>query len=321
MRVLVTRTQINMEGAIPDLEREFPGVEFVYCADRSQVPELIGDADVYFGGIDRDSFLAARNLKWIQSSSTGINPYLDIPELVESDVLLTGARGTHSICLAESVLAMILAQTRGIVDCMRLRPEQKWSGREIRPTLQELTGSTMGIVGFGSVGRALARRAQAFDMRILAVDAYPGDKPEYVTWLRDLDGLDDLLRESDYVVVTVPYTPQTDNMIGTAQFALMKPSAMLVLISRGGIVDQVALAQALREGQIARAAIDVADPEPLPPDHELWDLDNLLITFHVAGGTQFEDRYMLDIFRENLKRFLNGDLPLRNQVDKQGKGF
>ena len=236
-------------------------------------------------------------------------------------MLLTGARGTHSVCLAESVLAMILAQTRGIVDCMRLRADHNWSGRGIRSVLQELTGSTMGIVGFGSVGRALAKRACGFDVRILAVDAYPGDKPEYVAELRGLGGLDDLLRESDYVVVTVPFTPQTDNMIGAEQFALMKPSAMLVLISRGGIVDQAALARALREGQIARAAIDVSVPEPLPPDHELWDLDNLLITFHVAGGTQYETKYMLDIFRENLKRFLSGDLPLRNQVEKKGRGF
>jgi phosphoglycerate dehydrogenase-like enzyme len=142
-----------------------------------------------------------------------------------------------------------------------------------------------------------------------------------VAELRGLDGLDDLLRESDYVVVTVPYTPQTDKMISGEQFALMKTSAMLVLISRGGIVDQEALAQALREGQIARAAIDVAVPEPLPPEHELWDLDNLLITFHVAGGTQYESEYLIGIFRENLKRFLNGDLPLRNQVEKKGKGF
>ena len=321
MKVLVTRTQINMEAAVPDLEREFPGVEFVYCADRSKAPELIGDADVYFGGMNRDIFLAAKNLKWIQSSSTGINPYLAIPELIESDVLLTGARGTHSVCLAESILAMILSQTRGIIDCMRLRAEHKWSGRGIRSVLQELTDSTMGIIGFGSVGRALAKRAQAFDVRILAVDAYGGDKPEYVADLCGLDGLDDLLRQSDYVVVTVPYTPLTHSMISTEQFALMKPSAMLVLISRGGIVDQKALAEALREGQIAKAAIDVAVPEPLPSDHELWDLDNLLITYHVAGGTQYEDKYLIDIFRENLRRFLNGDLPLRNQVEKTGKGF
>jgi phosphoglycerate dehydrogenase-like enzyme len=321
MKALITRTQINMQEAIPDLEFDFPGVEFVYCADRSVVPELIGDADIYFGGMNREIFLAAKNLKWIQSSSTGINPYLAIPELVESDVLLTGARGTHSVCLAESVLAMILAQTRGIVDCMRLRAEHKWSGRGIRPNLLELTGSTMGIIGFGSVGRALAKRAQAFDTRLLVVDAYPEDKPDYVAELSGLEGLDDLLCESDYVVVTVPYTPQTDKMISGEQFALMKPSAMLVLISRGGIVDQEALARALREGQIARAAIDVAVPEPLPPEHELWDLDNLLITFHVAGGTQYESQYLIGIFRENLKRFLNGDLPLRNQVEKKGKGF
>jgi phosphoglycerate dehydrogenase-like enzyme len=178
----------------------------------------------------------------------------------------------------------------------------------------------MGIIGFGSVGRALAKRAQAFDMEILALDVFPANKPEYVAELWALDGLDDLLRRSDYVVVTAPYTPETDHMIAAEQFALMKSSAMLVLISRGGIVDQVALARALCEGQIARAAIDVAVPEPLPPESELWDLENLLITFHVAGGSQYESQFFYELFCENLDRFLRGDLPLRNQIDKK-QGF
>jgi len=282
--------------------------------------EAIADADVYLGWLDRVHFLAAKKLKWIQSPSTGVNYYLAIQELVESNVLLTSARGTHSNCLAESVLAMILAFTRGIRDSVLRQQQHVWALREIRPKLVELTGSTLGIVGLGASGRALARRAHAFDMRIIAVDLYPVDKPDYVAELWGLDRLNDLLRESDYVVVTVPYTPQTHGMIGAEQLALMKPGAMLVGISRGGIIDQKALAQALREKHLAAAALDVFEPEPLPADSELWDLENLLITPHVAGGTQFEAQYLLRIFRENLERFLRGDLPLHNQVDKR-QGF
>jgi phosphoglycerate dehydrogenase-like enzyme len=232
-------------------------------------------------------------------------------------VLLTSASGTHGACLAESALAMILAFTRGIKDCVLAQQSHTWAIRSIRPKLVEFTGSTMGIIGLGSVGRALAKRAQAFDLRVVAVDMYPVDKPDYVDALRGIEYLDDLLRESDYVVVTVPYTPQTVGMLGAEQLALMKPSAMLVGISRGGIIDQDALADALKEGRLAAAALDVFKPEPLPEDSELWDLENLLITPHTAGGTQFEGKYILDIFRENLGRFLRGDLPLRNQVDKE----
>jgi phosphoglycerate dehydrogenase-like enzyme len=311
---------MGLERVLPDFQKEYPQAEFVHCPDRGALADAIADADIYLGWLDRAHFLAARNLKWIQSPSTGVNYYLTIPELVESNVLLTSARGTHSGCLAESVLAMILAFTRGIRDSVLRQQQHVWALREIRPKLVELAGSTMGIIGFGASGRTLAHRARAFDVRILAVDLYPVDKPDYVAGLWGPDRLSDLLRESDYVVVTVPYTPQTRGMIGAEQLALMKPGAMLVGISRGGIIDQKALAQALREKRLAAAALDVFEPEPLPADSELWDLENLLITPHVAGGTQFEAQHLLRIFRENLARFLRGDLPLHNQVDKR-QGF
>jgi phosphoglycerate dehydrogenase-like enzyme len=320
MKVLVGPTPMGLEKALPDLENEFPEVEFVYCAQRDALAEAVADVDVYLGWLNRDVYLAARKLKWIQSPSSGINYYLAIPEFVKSDTLLTSASGTHGACLAESVLGMILAHTRGIKDCILAQPEHSWAVHSVRSRMVELTESTMGIIGFGAVGRALAKRAQAFDMRIVAVDLYPNDKPDYVSELRGLDYLDDLLRESDYVVVTVPYTPQTQGMIGAEQIAMLRPEAMLVGISRGGIIDQEALAKALREGRLAAAALDVFKPEPLPEDSELWDLENLLITPHIAGGTQFEGRHILAIFRENLGRFLRDDLPLRNQVDKQ-RGF
>lgn len=320
MKVLVGPNPMGLEGALPKFRQDYPQAEFVHCGDQKALAAALADADVYMGWINRDLFLAARNLKWIQSPSTGVNYYVAIPELVAGDVLLTSARGTHGACLAESVLGMILTFTRGIRDAILRQQQRAWAVREIRPRLVELTGSTVGIVGLGTIGRSLAKRLQAFDVRTIAVDLYPGERGDAVSELWGLDRLDDLLRQSDYVVVTVPYTPQTHGMIGAAQIALMKPTAMLIGISRGGIIDQDALAQALREKRLAAAALDVCEPEPLPADSELWGLDNLLITPHVAGGTQFEAQHILDIFYDNMGRFLRGERPLRNQVDKQ-RGF
>ena len=317
MKVLIGANQMGLEGVIPELQRTYPDIDFVHCPVREEIAHDITDADIYLGWLNRDIFLAAQKLKWIQSPSSGINYYLVIPELVESDVFLTSASGTHGACLAESTFGMIFAFTRGIRAAIQLQPQHRWGLWEIRPTMVELTGSTLGIVGFGAFGRALAKRAHAFDMRVVAVDLFPNNKPDYVDELWGLSGLNDLLQQSDYVVVAVPHTPQTDGMIGAAQIALMKPSAMLVAMSRGGIVEQTALTEALRAKRIAAAALDVTYPEPLSADSELWDLENLLITPHVAGGTQFEGKYVLDIFRENLERYLAGTLPLRNQVNKQ----
>jgi len=317
MKVLVGPNIMGLENALPDLRNEFADVEFVHCTERTAMADAIADADVFMGGLNRELFLAGKNLKWIQSTSSGTNHFMAIQELADSDVLLTSASGTHAACLSESVMAMILAFTRGVLDCAKCQTQKVWGGGKVRRKLVELTGSTMGIIGFGATGRALARRAQAFDMRIIAVDLYPNNKPDYVSGLWGLDRLDDLLKESDYAIVMTPYTPQTHGMIGAEQIAMMKPGAMLVGISRGRIIDQKALAQALRDKHLAAAALDVFDPEPLPAESELWDLENLLIMPHVAGGTQLEGKYIIDIFRDNLGRLLKGDLPLRNQVDKQ----
>lgn len=317
MKVLIGANPMGLEDAIPDLKQKYPDVEFVHCSDRSKTAEFLADADVYMGWLGRDDFLAAKKLKWIQSPSSGINYYLAVPELVESDVLLTSARGTHGACLADSTFAMILAFTRKIKDFVVKQQQHEWSLRELRPQMVELTGSTIGIIGFGAVGRAIAKRAVAFDMNVIAVDMFPKNKPDDVQELWGLDKLPDMLAASDYVVVTVPYTPETDGMIGAEQIAQMKPGALLVGISRGHIIDEDALIAALNSGHLSAAALDVFDKEPLPEDSELWDMDNVLVTPHAAGGTQMERKYLLDIFYENLERFFNGNLPLRNQIDKK----
>ena len=317
MKVLIGGNWTGLEQALPGIQSRYPEIEFVHCPSREDTAQWIGDVDIYLGWLDRAAFLAAKKLKWIQSPSTGVNHYLAIPELVESDVLLTSASGTHGPGLAESALGMIFAFTRRIRDAGFAQQDHQWAIRQIRPKLVELTGSTMGIIGFGNMGRSLAERAHAFGVRILATDYFPTDKPDYVEELWPRDRLDDVLRQSDYVVVTVPFTPETDGLIGAEQMALMKPTAMLIGMSRGGIIDQGALADALRSNRLAAAALDVCKPEPLPADSELWDLENLLIAPHIAGGSQFEQKRVLGIFDENLGRYLKGDLPLRNQVDKQ----
>jgi len=272
------------------------------------------------GWISKDLFLRAEKLKWIQSPSTGIDFYVSIKELADSDVILTSARGTHASCLAESTMGMILAFTRGIRQSILNQQENKWSAGEIRSKMVELTDSTMGIIGLGKIGCAIAKRAYAFDMNVIAVDVQSVEKPDCVCELCGMDGLDDMLRKSDYVIVTVPRTQETIGMIGGKQIAMMKPTAMLIGISRGGIIDQEALAKALRGKRLAYAALDVTQPEPLPSDSELWDIENLLITPHIAGGTQFEGQHIIEIFDENLGRFLAKDFPLRNEIDKK-RGF
>ena len=316
MKVLIGPNVMGLERGIPELKKAHPTIEFVHCADRGAVAAAIADADIYMGHLSREVFLAAKKLQWVQSPSSGVNYFLAIPELKDGPVILTGARGTHAASVAESAMAMILAITRGIVDSVQAQPQHKWVG-SVRQKLLELTDLKMGIIGLGSIGKALAKRAYAFDMHVTAVDMFPNNKPDYVHELWGLDRQNELLAESDIVVVTIPWTADVQGMIGAEQIALMKPSAMLVGISRGGIIEQKALAAALREKRIACAALDVFEPEPLPADSELWDIENLLIAPHIAGGTQYEGKYLLEIFGENLAKFVAGEFPLRNQINKQ----
>jgi phosphoglycerate dehydrogenase-like enzyme len=320
MKVVVGRTVMQVEQSIAELRRKFPNVEFVHSSNPAELLKLVADADIFVGGMNNQLFAAAKRLKWVQQTSTGADHYLAVEGLADSDVLLTSARGTHANCVAESAMAMILAINRGICDAVLWQQSRQWGGREIRPKLVELTGSTMGIVGFGSIARAVAKMAHGHDMRIIAVDLYPGQKPDYVEAVWDMDHLNDLMRQSDYVVVTLPGTRETMGLVGANQIAAMKPSAMLVGVSRGGVIDQVAMAQALNEKRLAAAALDVMVPEPLPPDSKLWGTANLLIAPHIAGGTQFEHQHMMRILEENLSRFLRGERPLLNEIDKK-QGF
>lgn len=323
MKILIGVNPMGLEKSIPALQAQYPSFEIAYCPDRGEtLTQMIADTDIYMGWLDRNAFLAARQLKWIQSPSSGVNMFLDIPELAAGnatdlkEVLLTSASGTHAAAVAESAMAMILAETRGIRPAILDQASKAWNAPTIRAKMVELTGSTMLIVGLGAIGRALAQRAKGFDMRVIAVDLNPAATSPHVDAVYPLHQMGDVMGQADYVVVLVPFTPQTENMFGAAEIAKMKSNALLVGMSRGGIINQDALVAALKAGTLAGALLDVFKPEPLPAESELWTLPNVLVAPHIAGGTQYEGKYIMDIFNENLTRFLAGQRPLRNEVDK-----
>ena len=295
------------------VKEAFPQVEFTAASNRDEILREISDAEVVFGGITREAFLAAKRLKWIQNTGAGVDRLAPIAELAESDVIVTNTRGAHAATIAEHAFGLLISLTRNLPQIFQAQQDHDWNVRFDNPMVG-LTGMTLGMVGLGNIGRAIAKRGHAFDMNVIAVDAHEALQPDYVTELRLSDGLDDLLRRSDVVAVTTPRTPKTEGLLGEQQLGLMKPTSYLLVVSRGGIVDEDALAQMLREGRLAGAGLDVTATEPLPENSPLWDTPNLLITPHCSGGSAFTSANVMAIFRENLRRYLAGE-PLTNLVD------
>ena len=272
----------------------------------------------------------APRLRWVQLYSAGPDRILDHP-LVQTPVIFTTTSGIHAINMAEHVLTMVLAWFHRLPRLLAYQQRGQWptpSERSSSFVPEELRGKTIGIVGYGSVGRQVARLATAFGMRVLAMQRgtdhrdygfqFPeiGD-PEGTLPYRyyALDQLHSMLSESDVIVIAVPLTPKTRNLFDDTAFQAMKPTAFLVNVARGEVCNEAALVRALEEKQIAGAALDVFHQEPLPPDHSLWHLPNVFISPHTAGLSSLYDERAAMLFEENLRRYLVGE-PLYNTVDK-----
>jgi phosphoglycerate dehydrogenase-like enzyme len=258
----------------------------------------------------------------MQAQSVGVDNLM-FSELVNSEIVLTNARGTSANPIAEHVMALLLALSRTLNMAIRDQIEKVWPKKDETGCL-EIAGDTLGILGLGNVGLQVAKRAHAFDMRILAVDATQEEKPAYVESLWKPDRLHELLRQSDFVAICCPLTPETEGMMGAPEFRAMKRRAFLINVTRGKIVKQTALIEALQTKGIAGAGLDVMDPEPPPPDSPLWEMANVIITPHHAGAyggaKSFKHRRrVFELFCENLRRFVAGE-PLLNVVDKT-KGY
>ena len=252
-------------------------------------------------------------LKWIQSTWTGIDMFLT-PDIVQSPVIVTNMTGVHEVPIAESVLGFMLMFAKRAPACFEMKHERSWE----RFAPRTLAGQTLGIVGLGGVGREVARMAKAFGMQVIALrrTVSTEDRSPHVDLLLALEELPRLLKGSDYVALTLPYTAETAGMIGEHELRMMKPEACLINISRGDIVDEPQLIRALEAGWIAGAALDVFSTEPLPADSRLWDLPNVIFSPHVTGEVDDYDLCATKLFCDNLHRYLEGK-PLRNVVDKQ----
>lgn len=270
----------------------------------------------------------APRLRWVQLHSAGVNHLLDT-WLWESDIAITTVSGIHAPAMAEYVLMMMLALAHRLPRMVFYQARAEWpSGRWGKFVPHELRGATVGVVGYGSVGREVGRLAHAFGMRVLAVRrearvgapdyelpelaSLPGAEPDR---LYTSDQLAHMLPDCDYVVLTVPYTSATHHLMDEAALRAMRPGAVLINVARGAVVDEAALVRALSEGWIAGAALDVFEREPLPGDSPLWRMDNVILSPHVAGFTPYYDERATTLFAENLRRYLNGE-PLLNQVQR-----
>ncbi|MGH9524472.1 MAG: D-2-hydroxyacid dehydrogenase [Terriglobales bacterium] len=296
--------------------REFPGLEVVRRDGREVSAADFADADVVMNwSITLEQLAAAKKLRWIHSPAAAVHRLM-IPELIRSDIAVTSARGLHGPVVAEHVIALVLALAKRLPSAMRYQREKRWAQELLwkeNPPPREIAGATLGLVGMGSIGSEVARLASALGMKVVAVRARKGASADVRTY--GPDGLETMLGEADYVVLAAPVTPETVGMMNAQRLAAMKPEAYLINVSRGALVDESALLNALEGRKIAGAALDVFEHEPLPRESPLWDVKNLLITPHSAGLTERLWQRHLDFMCENLRRFQSG-AALLGLVDK-----
>ena len=319
MKLLVTVPWDAAEFA--SVTARFPDITFCAALTPEKVITEVADAEVVLGDFSREVFLAAKQLRWVQCHGAGVNKLVEIPELMDSDVQITSTKGAHAPTIAEHFFGLLISLARQFPKLQVAQQQREWVKWSTWPDRigdlpLGLQGRTLGILGLGNIGMAIAERAQAFGMQVLAVDIRSLPTPPTVTALWTLDALPELLRQSDAVVVTLPGTPQTNGLLDVEMLRHMQPSAFLLVVSRGGIVDEAELAAMLHDKRLAGAALDVAVEEPPAADSPLWSAPNLLLTPHIAGKSANTTAAATEIFATNLARYVAGQ-PLINLVDKE----
>jgi phosphoglycerate dehydrogenase-like enzyme len=298
------------------LRSDFPQHTFIEASDRDEIRRLLPDADVAFASyVDRDAFQSGTRLKWVQSPAVGVGRLM-YPELLASPVILTSARGIRARSMAEHVIGVTIALARAFPATIRAQAAHRWAQEELESATRTLHGQRMGIVGLGAIGMQVATIAAPFGFRVTAIRRRAAEAvPDGVEAVWPLDRLPDLLAQSDVVVLAVPRTAETKRLIGREQVEQMKPGALLVNVARGKLVDDEALIDALRDGRLGGAALDVFSEEPLDPSSPYWDLPNVIVTPHTSGAMQDYWTPLVELFADNLRRFEKGE-PLLNVVDK-----
>ncbi|MDA1013482.1 MAG: D-2-hydroxyacid dehydrogenase [Planctomycetota bacterium] len=305
----------------------------VNCDTAADAVREIADADAFFGKMTPEILAAARQLRWVQSPTASLEHYL-FPELTEHPCQLSNMRGLFSDVIADHVLGYVLCFARNLHLYQRRQLAKSWApvGDDVDdvPTFAtgpsivsgvdaahiHLADATLGVIGVGHIGREICRRASAFGMTVVGVDPVCRSVPGIVEQVHDTDWLPELLAISDFVVIAAPHTPETVKLFRTDLFVQMKRTAYLINIGRGVIVDLADLTSALQDGLIAGAALDVFEIEPLPAEHPLWGMENVIITPHIAAASPRISERHLETLLENIRRFVNGQEPA-TLVDKR----
>jgi len=293
------------------------GIGSFAVRDPETLEQHIGEADVLvISGLWKNSLLdRTRKLRFIQSIGAGTDQF-PRDELTKRGIRLASARGVNARAVAEHAMALILALSRRLPEARDNQTRRVWRGMigDLTEREDELGGKSLLVVGLGDIGGRLARLAKAFDMRVVGLRRNPAAGRGVADTVHRMDALRSLLPETDFVALTCPLTTETEHLIDTEAFGRMKPSAYLVNIARGRVVDEPALVKALAAKRIAGAAIDVTAEEPLAPSSPLWGMAQVLITPHTAGETRRYEDNVIEILRDNLERLWRGDQQLRNQV-------
>ena len=299
------------------IRARWPEMRIVHLPRYDRILDELPDSDIFVGfSLRPEQFALARKLKWLHSTAAGVGQLM-YPELRNSGIEVTNASGVHSIPMAEHILGTLIALARRFPDCFRYQQQARWAQQElwnapVRP--RELRGQILLFIGFGAIGREVAKIIRPLGMRVWAVTRSGRAEEGLAEQVFPASKLDEALAQADFVVLAAPETPETRKMIGAREIALVKPSAYFLNVSRGALVDEPALISALGQHKIAGAALDVASQEPLPPENPLWKLDNAFITPHMSAVSEPLWERQTNLLMENLERWFAGD-ELLNRVD------
>jgi phosphoglycerate dehydrogenase-like enzyme len=298
----------RLAAALPDLE-------VIVAEDTAQAERVIATAESAFGTIPPALLRRAARLRWLQAPQAAPPAGYYYPELIAHPVEITNFREIYSDHIGAHVLAFVLAFARGLQHYIPQQLRREWKRLPQDAGVIHLPEATALVVGVGGIGSEVARLCAAFGMQVIGVDERRREAPPGVTALHRADELDALLPAADFVILTVPHTPETEGFMNRGRFQEMKKTAFFINIGRGLTTRLDDLAAAIEAGEIAGAGLDVFEQEPLPGDHKLWTLPGVLITPHTAGHGPYLDERRYDIILDNCRRFLAGQ-PLRNLVDK-----
>ncbi|MGI9272694.1 MAG: D-2-hydroxyacid dehydrogenase [Woeseiaceae bacterium] len=312
--------KILVYGAF-DIDEELqgiaPGIEFIPARSEADAMAAAADVDAIIGRCSNDLVNAAARATWVQVTSAGVERCMATTRIMNGQVILSNMQKMSSPVIAEHVTAMTLALARSLPQFINAMETGAWLKRQgnVTQSMQSVGGKTMLVVGLGGIGTEVARRAAALDMRVVGTRRSSREGPDFVDYVGLSDELLDLAAEADFIVNALPLTAETTGIFDAEFFRVAKTGAHFINVGRGKSVVTDDLVAALRSGQIAGAALDVSEPEPLPADHPLWQMHNVIITPHVAGNGGNRIRHMI-VLRENLRRFAAGEA-LLNVVDPE----